>query len=138
MKTDLAKILTVSGKSGLFLYVAQARGGVIAESLRDKKRVILDARSKITTLADIAIYTQTEELKLSEVFLALNKTLEGKAAPGAKSGDAELKALFAKAVPDYDADRFYVSHMKKVVEWYNELLANASFDFVTDGEENEA
>ena len=138
MKTDLAKILTVSGKSGLFLYVAQARGGVIAESLKDKKRVILDARSKITTLADIAIYTQTEELKLSEVFLALNKTLEGKAAPGAKSGDAELKALFAKAVPDYDADRFYVSHMKKVVEWYNELLANASFDFVTDGEENEA
>ena len=138
MKTDLAKILTVSGKSGLFLYVAQARGGVIAESLRDKKRVILDARSKITTLADIAIYTQTEELKLSEVFLALNKTLEGKEAPGAKSGDAELKALFAKAVPDYDADRFYVSHMKKVVEWYNELLANASFDFVTDGEENEA
>ena len=138
MKTDLAKILTVSGKSGLFLYVAQARGGVIAESLKDKKRVILDARSKITTLADIAIYTQTEELKLSEVILALNKTLEGKAAPGAKSGDAELKALFAKAVPDYDADRFYVSHMKKVVEWYNELLANASFDFVTDGEENEA
>ena len=138
MKTDLAKILTVSGKSGLFLYVAQARGGVIAESLKDKKRVILDARSKITTLADIAIYTQTEELKLSEVFLALNKTLEGKEAPGAKSGDAELKALFAKAVPDYDADRFYVSHMKKVVEWYNELLANASFDFVTDGEENEA
>lgn len=138
MKTDLAKILTVSGKSGLFLYVAQARGGVIAESLKDKKRVILDARSKITTLADIAIYTQTEELKLSEVFLALNKTLEGKEAPGAKSGDAELKALFAKAVPDYDADRFYVSHMKKVVEWYNELLAHAFFDFVADGEENEA
>lgn len=76
MKTDLAKILTVSGKSGLFLYVAQARGGVIAESLKDKKRIILDAHSKITTLADIAIYTQTEELKLSEVFIALNKTLE--------------------------------------------------------------
>ncbi len=137
MKTDLAKILTVSGKSGLFLFIAQARGGVIAESLKDKKRILLDAHSKITTLADIAIYTQTEELKLSEVFLALNKTLEGKEAPGAKSGDAELKALFAKAIPDYDADRFYVSHMKKVVEWYNELLANASFDFVTD-EDNEA
>ncbi len=137
MKTDLAKILTVSGKSGLFLFIAQARGGVIAESLKDKKRILLDAHSKITTLADIAIYTQTEELKLSEVFLALNKTLEGKEAPGAKSGDAELKALFAQAIPDYDADRFYVSHMKKVVEWYNELLANASFDFVTD-EDNEA
>ncbi len=121
----------------MFLFIAQARGGVIAESLKDKKRILLDAHSKITTLADIAIYTQTEELKLSEVFLALNKTLEGKEAPGAKSGDAELKALFAKAIPDYDADRFYVSHMKKVVEWYNELLANASFDFVTD-EDNEA
>ncbi len=136
MKTDLSKILAVSGKNGLYLYVAQARGGVIAESLKDKKRTMLDVRSKITTLADIAIYTQSEELKLSEVFLALNKVLDGGQAPSAKSSDVELKALFEKAVPDYDADRFYVSHMRKIVEWYNELLAGASFDFEADEEEN--
>lgn len=135
--TDLAKILTVSGQRGLYLYIAQARHGVIAESLRDKKRVVFDAKSRITTLADIAIYTQTEELKLKEVFLSLQKVLEGGAAPSSKASDEELKALFEKAVPDYDADRFYVSHMKKVVDWYNELLTYASLDFESEeqGEE---
>ena len=135
MKTDLAKILTVSGQRGLFQYIAQARNGVIAESLKDKKRVIFDAKSRITTLADIAIYTQTEELKLSEVFLALQKTLEGAQALSSKSSDAELRELFSKAIPDYDADRFYVSHMRKVVDWYNELLEYASLDFVNPEDE---
>ena len=136
MKTDLARILTVSGQKGLYLYVAQARNGVIAESLQDKKRTVFDAKSRITTLADIAIYTHTDELKLSEVFLALQKVRGEEHAPSAKSSDADLKALFEKAIPDYDADRFYVSHMKKVVEWYNELLDHASLDFTTEEEEN--
>ena len=138
MKTDLTKILTVSGHRGLFLYVAQARNGVIAESLSDTKRMVFDAKSRITTLADIAIYTQTEELKLSEVFLALQKVLDGKEAPSAKSSDEELKSLFLKAIPDYDPDRFYISHMKKVVEWYNELLKYASLDFETEDKKDEA
>ena len=54
-----------------------------------------------------------------------------------KSPSSELEALFAKAIPNYDSDRFYVSHMKKVVDWYNELVHYASLDFVTD-EEREA
>ena len=135
---DLAKILTVSGQRGLFLYVAQARHGVIAESLRDKKIVVFDAKSRLTTLADIAIYTQTQELKLQEVFLSLKNVLEGGEAPSSKSSDQELKALFEKAVPDYDADRFYVSHMKKVVDWYNELLTYASLDFESEEQEEES
>jgi len=49
----------------------------------------------------------------------------------------ELKSLFKKALPDYDGDRFYVSHMKKVVEWYNELREKASLDFVEEEEEGE-
>ena len=132
MKTDLTKILTVSGHRGLFLYVAQARNGVIAESLSDKKRMVFDAKSRITTLADIAIYTQTE------LFLALQNVLDGKEAPSAKSSDEELKSLFLKAIPDYDPDRFYISHMKKVVEWYNELLKYASLDFETEDKKDEA
>ena len=142
MKTDLARILTVSGQKGLYLYVAQARNGVIAESLQDKKRTVFDAKSRITTLADIAIYTSEGELKLKEVFLKLKDVLGDADAPSPKASSEELKALFAKAVPDYDADRFYVSHMKKVVEWYNELKNYASLDFAEENEtlpeENEA
>ena len=138
MKTDLSKILSVSGHHGLYLYIAQARNGAIAESLADKKRTVFDVRSRITTLADIAIFTSEGELKLKDVFEALHKTLGEADAPGAKSSPDQLKALFAEAVPDYDEDRFYVSHMKKVVEWYNELKAFASLDFVEEEEEEAA
>lgn len=136
-KTDLAKILSVSGSRGLYQYLAQARSGAIAESLQDGHRTCFDLKSKITTLADISIYTDEGELKLQDVFNKLHETLGEKDAPTSKASADELKALFAKAVPDYDGDRFYVSHMKKVVDWYNELKNHASLDFLTD-EEREA
>ena len=133
MKTDLTRILSVSGQHGLFNYVAQARNGAIVEALSDKKRTCFDMKSRITTLADISIYTNEGEMKLQEVFLKLKEALGDADAPSPKSSSEELKALFAKAIPDYDADRFYVSHMKKVVEWYNELKHFSSFDFVEEG-----
>lgn len=130
MKTDLSKILTVSGQGGLFLYISHARNGAIVEALADKKRYSFGMNSKMTSLADISIYTDDEEVKLQQVFLNLKEVLGDEAAPSAKSNPEVLKALFEKALPDYDRDRFYVSHMKKVVEWYNALKNYASFDFV--------
>jgi len=138
MKTDLTKILSVAGHHGLYRYIAQARNGAIAESLADGKRTVFDVRNRITTLADIAIFTSEGELKLKEVFLALQGVLGDADAPGPKSSPDELKDLFARAVPDYDDTRFYVSHMKKVVEWYNELKAKASLDFAEEEEGEEA
>ena len=129
MKTDLTKILSVSGQHGLYLYLAQARNGAIAEALATKNR-----KSRITTLADISIYTNEGELKLKDVFVKLHEVLGDKDAPTAKASADELKKLFKQAVPDYDGDRFYVSHMKKVVEWYNELKNFASLDFETEEE----
>ena len=135
MKTDLAKILSVRGQRGLFSYIAQSRNGAIAESLRDNKRTNFAANSGITTLADISIYTMEGELKLKEVFLKLRDVLGDADAPSSKAPQEEIVALFEKAIPDYDGDRFYVSHMKKVVDWYNELKNFASLDFVEEEEE---
>lgn len=137
MKTDLAKTLSVRGQHGLFNYIAASRSGAIAESLEDKKRYNFPANAGITTLEDISIYTMEGEMKLKEVFLKLHESLGEADAPGSKASPEELKAVFAKAIPDYDGDRFYVSHMKKVAEWYNILRKYASLDFVTD-EEREA
>jgi len=137
MKTDLARTLSIRGQHGLFNYIAQSRAGAIVESLEDKKRYNFSASAGITTLADISIYTSEGEMKLSEVFGKMHEVLKEADAPTGKAADKELKDLFAKAVPTYDADRFYVSHMKKVVEWYNCLKNYASLDFLTD-EEREA
>ena len=137
MKTDLSKILAVSVQSGLYLYIAQTRTGAVVEALADKKRSSVSVTSKITSMADISIYTEDEEVKLQQVFLNMKEVLGDADAPSAKSKPEELKALFEKALPDYDRDRFYVSHIKKVVEWYNALKNYASLDFV-DHEEEQA
>ena len=122
----------MAGQHGLFRYVAQSRGGVIAESLETGQRKVFPANSRISTLADIAIYTAEGEMKLDRVFLALQAALGEAGAPSPKASDQELKALFAKAIPDYDADRFYLSHMRKVVDWYAQLVKYASLDFVKE------
>lgn len=137
MKTDLARILSVSGQHGLFNYIAQARNGAIVEALSDKRRTCFDMKSRITTLADISIYISEGEMKLQEVFQKLHDALGEADAPTSKASADELKALFLKAIPNYDSDRFYVSHMKKVVDWYNELKNFASLDF-EEGNEGEA
>lgn len=137
MKTDLRRILSVSGQHGLYRYLAQARNGAVAENLADKKRTVFTGSSRITTLADIAIYTSEGEMKLSDVFLAIKAALGDAEAPSAKASDKEVQDFFAKAIPDYDADRFYLSHMRKVLDWYSQIVKYASLDFVSDDEESE-
>ena len=136
MKTDLSRILSISGQSGLFYYVSQARNGAIVEALADKKRTTVGMTSRLTSLADISIYTDDEEVKLQQVLLNMKEVLGDADAPSSKASAEVLKALFEKALPAYDRDRFYVSHMKKVVDWYNNLKKYASLDFVNPEEES--
>ena len=137
MKTDLTKILAVSGKSGLYRYISQARQGAILESLSTGERGLVSARAKFNALEDISIYTSSGELKLREVFLKLHDTLGDEAAPQRKDEAKKTLELFEKAVPDYDRNRFYLSHMLKIAAWYNELSKYASLDFQDEDKEGE-
>ena len=137
MQTDLSKIIAVSGQHGLYEYVAPARNGAIAESLSDRKRTVFGASSRITSLADIAIYTSEGEMKLAEVFTALKAALGDADAPSSKAPESEIVALFGKAVPNYDGERFYLSHMRKVLDWYDQIVKYASLDFVKADEQSE-
>lgn len=132
MKTDLRKILAVTGESGLFYYVSQVRLGAILESLSTKQRNKYGLNAKMTSLADISIYTDEGETKLQDVFEAMHKELGESEALSPKSDPNAIKEFFAKVLPTYDRDRFYVSHMKKVLSWYNELLKYASLDFAKE------
>ncbi|MBR5723801.1 MAG: DUF5606 domain-containing protein [Bacteroidales bacterium] len=138
MQTDLARILSVAGQHGLFRYIAQARGGAIGESMETGQRKVFSSSNRISTLADIAIYTSEGEMKLDEVFLALKAALGDKEAPSPKASEQEIVALFRKAIPNYDADRFYISHMRKVVDWYAQIVKHASLDFVKQEEPSDA
>jgi hypothetical protein len=129
MKTNLQKILSVSGQSGLFHYISQASGGVIVESLSTRKRGIFGMNARLTSLSDISIYTMEEEVPLYKILLKMHEILLDNSAPDPKSDPEILKKFFADVLPDYDRDRFYLSHMKKVVDWFNLLKEYASLDF---------
>lgn len=131
MKTDLTRILSIPGQPGLYRYIAQARTGAVVESLSDRKRSSFGASNRISALSDISIYTDEGEVKLQDVFGAMKNILGDSEAPSQKASADELKEFFSKALPNYDRDRFYVSHMKKVVAWYNFLKQYASLDFET-------
>jgi hypothetical protein len=84
---------------------------------------------RVTSLADISIYTEDDEVSLADVLGKMKEHLKGGDAPDPKGGAQLLKDFFSEVLPDYDRDRFYVSHMKKVVEWYNILKEHASLEF---------
>ncbi len=126
---DLKDILSISGKPGLYQNIAQSKNGVIVESLTDGKRFQVFTNDKVSSLAEISIYTATEDMPLREVFRLIREKINEQPAPSGKSGDADLVSFFEGIIPDYDRDRFYVSHMRKVVTWYNTLVRKGITDF---------
>lgn len=136
MKTNLQKILSIAGQPGLFSYLTQANAGVVVESLATKKRTVCGMSMRISSLSDISVFTDEGEVSLEAMFEKMREKLGELPAPSAKSSPDELKKFFADVLPDYDRDRFYISHMKKVVEWYNTLKEFASLDFEKKEEES--
>ncbi|HPW78985.1 MAG TPA: DUF5606 domain-containing protein [Bacteroidales bacterium] len=136
MKTDLAKILSIGGQPGLYRYLVQSNGGVVVESLIDGKRKWMGPSARMTSLSDISVYTQTnEELRLQDVLTRMKEFLKQDQAPAPGSDTAAMAAFFEKVIPEYDRDRFYPSHMKKVLDWYNLLKSANALDFEPSAEE---
>jgi len=120
MKLD--DILAIGGKPGLYKLVKATRQGVLVESLLDGKRMPVSQRADISALSDIAIYTYEEELPLGEVYDRLYAKLEGaEALNPKKASGAELQSFMEDFLPDYDQERVYTSHLKKLFSWYNLL-----------------
>ncbi|HBF88469.1 MAG TPA: hypothetical protein DDX39_07500 [Bacteroidales bacterium] len=121
---DLKGIMSIAGYPGLFKMVSQSKSGIIVESLVDKKRMPAFMTSKISSLEDIAIYTQEAEVPLTEVFKNIYEKEKGGEAISHQASANELKQYFTDVLPDYDQDRVYVSDIKKVINWYNTLHKN--------------
>lgn len=114
----LKGILSISGQPGLFKLVTETKNSIIVESLLTGKRIPAYSTSKISTLSDISIFTETGEILLTELFVRVKKS-EKLISPKATSD--EIKAFFKEVLPEYDKDRVYVSDMKKILQWYKLL-----------------
>ena len=120
MKLD--KVMSISGKPGLYELKAQTRGGFVAESMLDGKKISVNLRHNVSLLSEIAIYTLTEEVPLKDVFEKIKKKENGeKTSVKPKDSRDKLEEYFFDVLPDYDEDRVYASDIKKVVQWYNLL-----------------
>lgn len=106
---ELKEILAISGQPGLYKYVAQSTNGVIVESLLDGKRMNASASSKVSALTEISIFTEGDDLPLTDVFTNIYNHTGGKEAISHKEAPEKLKAAFAEVLPDYDRDRVHVS-----------------------------
>ncbi len=138
MKTiQLKDILAISGKGGLFKFVAQARNGIVVESLEEQKRHVAPATARVSSLEDIAIFTMDEEVPLADIFYMIQEQSEGKETISHKAPAEELKSRFRELVPEYDEDRVYVSDIKKVFQWYNQLNEHEMLEVIEKEEDKE-
>lgn len=128
----LQTILSISGKPGLYKLVSRATNSLIVEILDEThRRMPAFATDRITSLADIAMYTETDDVPLHKVLTNLKNLEEGKPVSinYKKAGNDELREYFGKVLPDFDRERVHNSDIKKLLQWYNILIANGISDF---------
>lgn len=125
-------ILSIAGKPGLYKLVSRGNKNLIVETIdASHKRVPAFATDRVTSLGDIAMYTDAEEIELWKVLQSVCKKEDGKESSlnYKKASAAELHDYFAEVLPNYDRDRVHDSDIKKLLQWYNILVNNGYTDF---------
>ncbi|MCR5680217.1 MAG: DUF5606 domain-containing protein [Prevotella sp.] len=125
-------ILAIAGKPGLFKLVSRAKNSLIVEALDEShKRIPAFGTDRITSLADIAMFTDTDDVPLMDVLDSMKTLEQGKKASidQKKASGDELREYFAKILPNFDRERVHNSDIKKLIQWYNILVANGITDF---------
>ena len=126
----LKKILSISGRPGLFKLVSQAKGALIVEALSTGKRTLAYSHDKVTSMGDIAMYTQSGEEPLYKVLDSVKKKENGAVASVSPKADKEvLRTYFAEILPDFDTERVYPTDISKLISWYNILVQSGITDF---------
>ena len=125
-------ILAIAGKPGLYKLVTRGNNNLIVEALdATHKRMPAFATDRITSLGDIAMFTETDDVPLTDVLENLKNLEGGKKASinEKKASSAELREYFTKVLPEWDQDRVKDSHIKKLITWYNILIEAGITDF---------
>ncbi len=128
-------ILSIAGKPGLYKLVSRGKSNLIVESLDEThKRQPVFSSDRVTSLADIAMFTEGDDVPLMDVLAAIRDKEEGKACSlqYKKALSNELREYFAQVLPNFDRDRVHDSDIRKLLQWYNILIANGISDFEKD------
>ena len=133
-------ILAISGKPGLYKLVTRGKNNLIVESLdAAHRRQPAFGTDRITSLGDVAMYTESDDVPLTQVLENMKQLENGKKSSidPKKATPEELHEYFTKVLPEWDRDRVKNSHIQKLIQWYNILVEAGITDFV-EAEEKEA
>jgi dephospho-CoA kinase len=125
-------ILAIAGKPGLYKLVTRGKNNLIVEALdATHRRQPAFATDRITSLADVAMFTETEDVPLMTILESMKKLEDGKKASidAKKASSDELHDYFTKVLPEWDRDRVKNSHIQKLIQWYNILIEAGITDF---------
>ena len=135
---DLSKIVSISGKPGLYVIKSQAIGRLIVESVIDGKCSPAFARDRMSSLEEISIFSTDEDRPLKDVFKMIHEKMGDKVDfDYKKAAPEQLREKFAFVMPDYDEEAVYPSDMKKVFAWYQMLMDKNLLDFTEEEEKKE-
>lgn len=132
----LKKILSISGRPGLYKLVSYGKNMLLVEGLTDGKRFPVHSRERVMALGDISIYTNGEDIPLSQVFENIGKKFENKALDAkAYATPDQLHEFMGSVLENWDSERVHNSDIKKVISWYNILVGAGITDFTAKEEE---
>lgn len=127
----LEKIVSISGKPGLYKVLSQGKNMLVVESIVDKKRMPAYSSDKVVSLGDISMFTESGDKPLSEILEAMKvKENSAVASIDVKADTDKLRDYFGEIVPDFDRQRVYPTDIKKLIQWYNLLIENGLTDFL--------
>ncbi len=130
-------ILSIAGRPGLYKLVQSGRGSLIVEQLQTGKRLPVQQRDRVISLADVAMYTDGEDVPLGDVLTSLYEVAEGKEVDIKAVETEGLREYFGKVLPNYDRERVHLSDIRKLLSWYNTLIAGGITDFSNPEEETD-
>lgn len=134
----LKKILSISGRPGLYKLISYGKNMLLVEGLTDGHRFPVHSRERVMSLGDISIFTTADDLPLSQVFESVGKKFENKAIDTkAYSTPDQLHEFMNSVLENWDDERVHNSDIKKIISWYNLLINAGITDFTAKDEEEE-
>ncbi len=133
----LKKILSISGRPGLYKLISYGKNMLLVESMIDGKRFPVHAREQVMSLGDISIFTTSEDVPLTQVFENIGKKFENKTFDAKEYNTPDkLKEFMGLVLENFDTERVHNSDIKKVISWYNILVNSGITDFAAKEEKN--
>ena len=134
----LKKILSISGRPGLYQLVSYGKNMLLVETIPAGRRFPIHSRERVMSLGDISIYTTSEDIPLSKVLENVGKKYDNKPIDAkAIATPDQLHEFIGGVLENCDEERVHNSDIKKIISWYNILVGAGITDFTAKEEEEE-